>query len=89
MENVDWNLYSYIIASRYRRLILKSLVERPKTPSQIAKECDLILTHVSSTLVSLTEKGAIICLTPNQRKGKIYSLTDKGKTIANTLLEET
>jgi len=82
---IDWPKYGYTLASEYRSKIVLTLTDRPKTPKQIANETGLYLSHVSSTLSDLCEKGIVRCLTPALRRGKIFELTEDGKQIAKKL----
>jgi predicted transcriptional regulator len=77
---MSWKDASYILASKYRRAIILKL-DSPKTPTILAKHVDLNLANVSRSLTELEKKGLVICLTPKQRVGKIYSLTKKGKYV--------
>jgi len=73
-----WDLVSFVIASSYRKKVLSAL-STPKTPSAISKEISINKTHISRALAELEDKGLIKCLTPNSKKGKIYSIQDLGK----------
>jgi len=79
---LDWEKYGYTIASNYRIKVVVALNEKPKTPSEIAEETGLYLSHVSSTVSDLVKKGLIKCLTPSLRRGKVFDLTEAGKEIA-------
>jgi DNA-binding HxlR family transcriptional regulator len=85
MKELDWNLYGYVVASRYRKIIVENLSRRPRTPSQLAKDCGLPLTRISNTLTELATKEIVTCLNPNQRKVRVYKLTEEGKRIAQTI----
>lgn len=82
---MDWGKYGYVIASRYRQRIVLSLHKGPKTPKQIADETKFYLSHVSLVIKKLVERKIVNCLTPNLRRGKIFTLTDEGKEIAEKL----
>lgn len=75
---MDWELYSFIISSIYRKKILHTLMERPKTPTEIRNETDYYLSHVSNVLNELLKKDLIVCLTPSRSKGRVYRLTEQG-----------
>jgi len=81
---MDWNAYSFILRSKNRKLVLLSLTQ-PKTPSQIARETGILLPHVSRALKELEQKGLVKCLTPNEKLGRIYALTDLGRQILKML----
>lgn len=78
----DWEAIGYVISSRYRVAVLRRLAESPATPSQIAKDADLAITHISRSLSELREKSVVELLVPEERtKGRVYGVTDKGERI--------
>jgi predicted transcriptional regulator len=77
---MSWNDVSYVIASKTRKSIILKL-ETPRTPTFLAKDLDLNLANISRALTELEDKDIVVCLTPKQKVGKIYSLTKKGKDI--------
>ena len=74
---MDWDLISFIKRSEQRQIILRAL-ESPKTPKEMSKETKLAPSHISRTLKEFMEKGIAECLTPKQKTGRIYKLTEKG-----------
>ncbi|MBA7585156.1 hypothetical protein ES708_27126 [subsurface metagenome] len=82
---MDWNLVGFIKASKYRRNILFELEKGRKTPLELSTTLNMYISHISKSLKELTEKKIIVCLTPKQRKGKIYSLTELGRQIAKEI----
>lgn len=81
---MSWNDVSYVIASKTRRAIILKL-ETPRTPTYLAKDLDLNLANISRAISELEDRGIVICLTPKQKVGKIYSLTKKGKVVRSPL----
>jgi predicted transcriptional regulator len=81
---MSWDDISYVVASKTRKSIVLKL-ETPRTPTFIAKDLNLNLANVSRSLSELENKGMIVCLTPDQRTGKIYSLTKKGNKALETI----
>lgn len=79
-----WDDVSFIISSSYRKKVLEKL-ETPKIPSRISKELNINKTHISKTLLELSSRKVIKCLTPNSTKGKIYAITEYGKEILKEL----
>ena len=75
---MTWEEVSYIIRSNNRKSVILEL-ETPKTPTILARTLKTSMPNISRTLKQLQNKGLVICLTPEERIGKIYSLTDKGK----------
>ena len=82
---MDWGKYGHVIASEYRKKIVMSLARGPKTPKQISEDTKLYLSHVSYVLRDLMKKEVVRCLTPNLRRGKLFTLSKDGKEIADQL----
>lgn len=82
---MDVDKLAWVKASSYRKDILHSLGDKPKTPKELSEDTDYYLSHVSSTLSDLKSKDLVECLTPDRRKGKLYSITDEGKEIREAL----
>jgi len=82
---MTWREYGYVVASKYRVKTVQVLTSHPKTPKEISNETHMALSHVSRTLRELTEKGLVICINPDEVKGRVYELTDSGKRIAQIL----
>lgn len=81
---MSWNDVSYVIASKTRKAVLLKL-ETPRTPTFLSKELDVNLANISRGLAELEDKSVVVCLTPNQKVGKIYALTKKGNDIINKI----
>lgn len=81
---MSWDEASYVIASKVRKSIVFRL-DTPKIPTFLSKDLNVNLTNISRALSELEQKGIVICLTPEQRVGKIYSLTKKGIKVSNTV----
>lgn len=77
---MSWDEVSYVIASKTRKAIVSRL-DTPRTPTFLAKDLDLNLANISRAITELEGKDIVVCLTPQQKVGKIYSLTKKGKDI--------
>ena len=83
MPNKDWQSLGFVEASKHRKKIVKILEEDKATPSKISESSGIRISHVSSTLSDLRSKDIVECLNPEMRKGKLYTLTEKGKWIAD------
>ncbi len=75
-DDEKYKIIGYVIASKYRINILKSLNDTVKTPSLIAKDIDLRTNHVSNVLKELKEKNLVVCLNEEAHKGRLYKNTD-------------
>lgn len=86
-EESNWELLSFILASKYRMKILKTLLASPHTPKEISQKTNIRISHVSAVLKTLSEKSLVTCLTPSARKGKLYVATDKAKELIQRISE--
>jgi len=82
---MSWEEYSFIVASSYRKKILLTLRNEPKTPTQIAEETGIHKGNVSKVLGELRNKEFVECITPTARKARFYTLTKKGKEVIEKL----
>lgn len=79
----------YVMASDYRRSILRSLDDSPATPTDLSSDTDIALSHTSRTLAELKSNGYVELLVSEERKvGRIYGLTDTGAAVVALIEEE-
>ena len=83
MEDETLKKYAFVIVSRYRIKIVKSLYGGCKIPSTISKECEIQSGHVSKLLKELKKQNIIECINEDAKKGRLYRLTDEGIKIAD------
>ncbi|QLG29783.1 helix-turn-helix transcriptional regulator (plasmid) [Halorarum halophilum] len=82
----DWDVVGYVISSRYRVAVLGRLADGPATPSGIADDEDLAVTHVSRALRGLRERDLVELLVPEERrKGRVYGITEDGRETWNLI----
>jgi len=73
---------SIIKNSEYRKKILLSLAEVSYlTPSEISEKTKLRLNHVSNFLRDLKDNKLIICLNDEDKRGRLYKITELGKRV--------
>ncbi|MBI5073164.1 MarR family transcriptional regulator [Candidatus Woesearchaeota archaeon] len=72
---------SLVKSSEYRSKILKSIGKQIRMPSEIANDTALRLNHVSMFLKEMVQHNLIICLNENDRKGRLYKITELGKNV--------
>ncbi|WP_246279857.1 winged helix-turn-helix domain-containing protein [Natronomonas salina] len=85
----DWNLIGFVIASRYRKLVIQELSDHPSTPSQITERTDATMASISHALSQLREKDCIeLLVDEDRRKGRVYGLTDTGERVWKDLREQ-
>lgn len=82
---MDWKYYSFIIRSTYREKILFHLTKMNATPMELAQRYDFEKAQVSRTLKELEKEGFIICLTPELKKGRIFTVTEEGKKLVKEI----
>lgn len=77
-----WDDIGYVISSRYRVEVLRYLAEGPATPSQIASDYDISITHISRAIQHLRDRSLVDLLVPEDRKkGRVYGMTEKGEEL--------
>ena len=79
-------LLGFVLASEYRKKVILALKDKPLTPATISNKTKLYPSHVSLTLLELTKKNLVSCLTPKLRKGKLYDLTKNGHGLLKHLI---
>ncbi|WP_405269488.1 MarR family transcriptional regulator [Methanobrevibacter sp.] len=84
-EKELFEILGYIKISPYRTNTLKSIGNELKMPSEIAKENNIKTSQVSAALSDLKEKGLVICVNEEVRKGRLYKCTDLGLEILKKL----
>ncbi|MCD7780095.1 MAG: winged helix-turn-helix domain-containing protein [Candidatus Gastranaerophilales bacterium] len=76
---------SYIKSSKNRLKIICDLHRDLKIPSEISNDTGIRLNHVSKILSDLKEKNIVECLNENDKKGRLYHLTEYGLQLYNYL----
>ena len=64
------------------------MLNKPIMPSQIARNLDIRLTHITRELRFLKEKGLAECLNPKEKTGRLYQLTLKGKRLKKEMVSK-
>ena len=85
MDDEMLKLMARINISSYRLKTVKVLKDGDKIPSQIAKDADIRINHISSILKELKELGIVVCLNEEDKRNRIYQLTPTGRQIADYL----
>ena len=68
--------------SEYRKKILESLSNANYlTPSEISENTKIRLNHVSNFLKDLKDNKLIICLNEEDKRGRLYQISDLGKKV--------
>ena len=85
MDDETLKVFAYISISSYRTRALKALENDNKTPTQIARDSDIRMSHISNILKELKDCGVAECINEEERKNRIYTLTPLGRDIADNL----
>jgi predicted transcriptional regulator len=68
----------FVLSSETRFRILSFLSMSSSTPTQLAKQIEKHLSHISRALRELESKDLVACATPNNSKPRQYKLTPEG-----------
>jgi len=82
-----YELLSYVVRGKVRLKVLK-ILRRPKTPTEIAQTLKIHRPSVSRAIIALKKKGLIVCLTPKEKKGRLYVVSELGQRVLRMLEEE-
>ena len=78
---------SWIKRGKQRREIILYL-KGTKTPSEVAKESGYSLNHTSRVLNEFKRHKLATVLNPQEKTGRLYQLTPKGKLLRDRLTKE-
>lgn len=82
----NWDEVSFVVASTYRTTVLERLMDGPATPSMIADDTEMSMSHVSRALTELREHGLVeLLVAENRKKGRVYGLTEHGTDVWETI----
>jgi len=84
LMNNFYNLVSFVTRGKIRRKVLEDLLT-PKTPTILAKDISTHRSTVSRTILALEKKRLVKCLTPEEKMGRYYELSEVGKKVLNEL----
>ncbi len=79
-----YDLISYVSRGKVRKRVLLNLV-KAHTPTELSQ---IIKTHrstTSRTILSLEKKELVKCLTPTEKMGRYYEITELGKKVLKKL----
>jgi len=80
----NWKDYSFIVRSEHRKRVFEVL-DKPKTPTQLAKDLNIDLGYISNILISLIERELIECLNPEEKRHRLYVRNKKGEDLFSDL----
>jgi predicted transcriptional regulator len=68
----------FVLSSETRFRILSFLSKNSGTPTQLAKQVEKHLSHISRALKELESKDLVLCANPKNTKPREYRLTPEG-----------
>ena len=75
-----YDLISFLSRSKNRKTVLENL-EKPNTPTELASKLKIQRSTISRAILELMDKKLVKCLTPKEKMGRLYQITDLGKKI--------
>lgn len=81
-------LKGFVISSMYREKVLehlRSVDVNGDTPTGISNNTGMGANNVSKILKDLNNKGLIVCINPEAKKGRIYRLTSTGEKVLDII----
>lgn len=80
---MDWTVYAWVKRGSRRKEILQliSKSRQPLTANEIKNNLKISLSQISLVIKDLSEKQLITCLNPEDKIGKIYTISEKGEGI--------
>ena len=85
MDDNTLKIFAYINISTYRIKAIKAMKTGNETPTQIANDSGIRLSHISKVLKELKDCGVAECINEQDRINRIYRLTGLGHEIADNL----
>jgi len=75
-----YDLVSFVSRGKIRKKVLFNIV-KPTTPTQLSHTIKTHRSTTSRTILALEKKGLLKCITPNEKMGRYYQITETGKKI--------
>ena len=85
-EEELYSLISFVSRSKNRKKIMMELEDSdPQTPTELAENIEVQLSHVSSQLGKLGQNDLVKPLNPEDKHHRYYRLTEKGEQILSEI----
>ncbi len=86
MEKITVKGLQLLKTSENRLKILKLLNNgKVLTPTEISRETGIVINHISSFLKEFKDNKMVICLNEEDKRGRLYQITDTGKKVLNLM----
>ena len=79
-----YDLVSFAGRGKIRKKVLKALL-KTNSPTELARQLDIERSTISRAILELTDKGLVECLTPDERMGRYYRITETGKKVVDVI----
>lgn len=84
--------YSWVLSGTQRMAVLKA-ISKPMTPSLIREKSiyynqKVSLNNCSNILRRFVERGLAVCINEQDKRGRIYKLTELGEEVREKLMRE-
>jgi len=79
-----YDLVSFAGRGKIRKKVLKALL-KTNSPTELARQLDIERSTISRAILELQEKGLVECLTPDERMGRYYRITDVGRKVVDVI----
>ncbi|HZW55597.1 MAG TPA: winged helix-turn-helix domain-containing protein [Nitrososphaerales archaeon] len=77
--------FDFVLSSETRFRILSFLAKGSGTPTQLAREVQKHLSHISRALRELESKDLVMCSSPRYSKPRVYYLTSEGDKLVREI----
>ena len=77
--------FDFVLSSETRLRIISFLGKSSSTPTQLAREVQKHLSHISRALRELESKDLVSCASPKNSKPRVYCLTNEGIEVLNEI----
>lgn len=81
MESKNAKEIGYVKLSQHRKKVFLCIGNELKLPSEISRATELGINDVSRALKGLKNKKLVKCLNEEEKRGRVYTLTEKGLKI--------
>jgi len=79
---------NFVLSSETRIKILSFLSKNSETPTQLAKQIEKHLSHISRALRELESKDLVLCSNPQNSKPRVYCLTTEGDRLLREIARQ-
>ena len=76
----------YVMAGKYRKAVLIALQTGALSPTEITRQTNCYQSRISQALTDLASRDLVVCVNPDDRKGKLYRLTQDGERVYSQIV---